>query len=55
MDKQGYGGRAGTHQFDDEVILGIRTEDVEKKLSDLRDSLAELEVADSADRYPDRE
>lgn len=30
--KEGYGGRAGTHQFDDRVIDGIRTEDVVKKI-----------------------
>lgn len=29
--KEGYGGRAGTHQFDDRVIDGVRTEDVIRK------------------------
>jgi len=30
--KEGYGGRAGTHQFDEKVINGVRTEDVEKRI-----------------------
>lgn len=26
--KEGYGGRAGSHQFDERVLIGVRTEDV---------------------------
>jgi hypothetical protein len=40
--KEGYGGRAGTHQFDEKVIVGVRTEDVEKKLAELSERLEEL-------------
>jgi len=38
--KEGYGGRAGTHQFDEKVINGVRTEDVEKRIT--RRKVAEL-------------
>ena len=30
--KEGYGGRAGTHQFDEKVINGVRTEEVEARI-----------------------
>lgn len=31
--KEGYGGRAGSHQFDERVIDGIRSQDVEKRIA----------------------
>lgn len=31
--KEGYGGRAGTHQFDDRVIDGVRTDDVIERIA----------------------
>lgn len=38
MMKEGYGGRAGTHQFDERVIEGVKSEDVEKRLEEERES-----------------
>jgi len=32
--KEGYGGRAGTHQFDEQVINGVRTEDVYARIQE---------------------
>lgn len=34
MMKEGYGGKAGSHQFDDRVINGVRTEDVYRRIAE---------------------
>lgn len=38
--KEGYGGRAGSHQFDERVLIGVRTEDVWARLT--RSKIVEL-------------